>query len=490
MKITLKHLLLITVGFLITLNFVSCEDILSEDPKTFLSEDASFSSEGGAIASTLGIYESLRSGTYYGQRFFSATILHSDYAYGRGSYVPMGNYTMDATNVNRVGDLWTSIYASINRANIVINKVPEIDGINSSLANKLVGEARFLRALGYYHLVRLWGGVPLRLEPETSDFSLARSSIEEVYSQIIADLQYAEDNLPSTYSASDIGRATSWAAKTLLADVYLTRENWAESAAKAQEVIDSGLFSLVEVSSSDDFQTKLFGPDIPTHSEEILAIKYSIEQNNDSFLRFFHRSGPGYSEGGPHVYLGNLGSFISQGEWATEDSPDLRRNHTLYSGADTLYLDDNVQMLFRKFRGTTTNVSNDTPLLRYAEALLIFAEAESQLNDGPNAAAYEAVNMVRRRAYGMDTGTPSSEADFPSGMTAQEFREAILLERAKEFLGEGKRWFDLLRTNTAIDVAKEAGKTEITEKNLKFPIPQEEIDNNEALSQSDQNPGW
>src|SRR3546814_7219920 len=108
---------------------------------------------------------------------------------------------------------------------------------------------------------------------------------------------------------------------------------------------------------------------------------------------------PGYSKGGPHAILGNLDSFIGQGEWKNEQSPDLRRNNSLYSGKDTVYLNEAVQMLFRKFRGTKTDVSNETPLLRSPEALLILAEAESKHNGGTTADAYETLKKIPRQAY-------------------------------------------------------------------------------------------
>ena len=404
--------------------------------------------------------------------------------------MPHGNFSWNSVTFQRHELIWTAIYSSINRANIVIQNAPLVPAVDAAVRDQIIGEARFIRALGYFHLVRLWGAVPLRLEPELEDFAIGRTPVNEVYDQIIEDLQFGEVNLPVSYPASQVGRVTRWAAKTLLADVYLTLERWDEAAAKAKEVIDSNVYSLVRIATSDDFQTKIFGPDIPTHSEDIFSIKYSVELHNDSWIRFFHRPGPGYAFGGPHAIVGNLDSFIGQGDWQDETSPDLRRNHSLYSGADKAYLDANIKMLFRKFRGTTTNVSNDTPILRYAEVLLIFAEAESQANGGPTAAAYDAVNQVRRRAFGQDPAVAYPAADIPAGLSAQEFRDAVIMERAKELLVEGKRWYDLLRTGTAIEVSKAAGFSAIEEKHLKWVIPASEIDNNDALTQADQNPGW
>lgn len=468
---------------------VSCTDLLTENPGTFLNEDITFSTPDGAVSATLGVYQALRSSGYYGTSFIRNLVHHADYALGRGSQAPMGNYQLDATNINRIGEGWTAIYGKIYRANLVIERVPEVPGLEPAMGRQLVAEATFLRALGYYNLVRAWGAVPLRLEPETENFGIERSSESEVYAQIIADLQLAETDLPSEYPSTELGRATKWAAKTLLADVYLTLERWSEAAAKAKEVIDSGIYSLVRISTSDDFQTKMYGPDIPTNLEDILSIKYNVVENNDGFVRHFHKPEAGYAMGGSYGVLGNLDSFIGQGEWADENSLDLRRNDFLYSGSDTQYLDNVVKMLFRKFRGTSTNVSNNFPLLRYAEVLLIYAEATSQAAGGPTGESYDAINQVRRRAFGQHPALPYPLADIPEGLSAEEFRDVLMLERAKEFLCEGKRWFDLLRTNTALEVIQALG-LQITEKNLKWPIPDQEIDNNSSLTHDDQNPGW
>jgi starch-binding outer membrane protein, SusD/RagB family len=466
-----------------------CEDILTEEPKTFLNEDIIFSSEEGVLAANYGTYESLRDQWYYGRWVPVFLIQTSDVAFGRGSQVPNGNFQWNSVVFERQENIWGSIYSSINRSNIVIQKIPEVSTISSELANQIMAESRFLRALGYFHLVRLWGDVPLRLEPELVNFDIERTSSQLVYEQIIEDLKFAENNLPVSYPSSDLGRATRWAAKSLLADVYLTLERWSDAAAKAKEVIDSDLYSLVPVENSEDFNTKIFGIDIPNHSEEIFSIKYTVELHNDSWIRFFHRN-PEYAFGTTHAILGNLQSFIGQGDWKDESSLDLRRNAFLYSGEDTVFLTGSVEMLFKKFRGKNPNLSNDTPILRYAEVLLIFAEAESMAKGGPTAEAYEAINMVRRRAFGKAIKIPFPEVDLPSGMSSVEFRDAVIMERAKELLVEGNRWYDLLRTNTAIEVCKAAGFSAIEEKHLKWVIPQSEIDNNDALTQNDQNPGW
>lgn len=492
MKTLLRSPIIKKLGllFVLVVLFAGCDSILKEEPKTFLSEEAVFSNEAGVDAATKGIYASLRSFSYYDRWFTAMVEMHADYVNGRGSQAPVGQYQLNAQNIGRIGSMYGAIYESINRANSVIEGVPDID-MDPNLKNQFVGEARFLRALGYFNLVRLFWGVPLRTKPTKgfADVDLLRASEDEVYSLIIEDLQFAENNLPNSYDQSNHGRATKWAAKSLLADVFLTRERWSDAAAKAKEIMDSGEFSLVRVSSSEDFHTKMFGPGVTSYPEEIFSIQYT-PSIPAGWLGWLHKPAAGYSSGGVFAWWGELDAFIGQDEWATEDSPDLRRNNSLYHGQDTVHLDAEISMLFSKFRGSPGDEGVDMPIMRYAEPILIFAEAESQAKGGPTAEAYEAVNMIRRRAYGKDPNSADpGGADLSTGLSAEAFRDSVLLERAKEFIMERKRWFDLLRTDTALEIIQGLGKP-ITEKNLKWPIAQEEIDNNGALTQADQNPGW
>lgn len=502
MKI-LNNILRIILFILILLPMIlqSCDKtFLDEKPRTFLSEGAIFDTKEGAIAATTSIYQPWRSGNLYGRWIIGILEMSSDYLFGRGGQAPLGSYSYDATVRGFIGGIWVGNYQVINRANILIQQIEQkdISGVDANLRNRLIGEAKFNRALAYFHLVRLFGDVPLRTKPETVNLAIARTSEAEVYSQIINDLEFAEANLPGSYPANELGRATRWAASSLLADVYLTIGNYGDAAAKAKEVMDSGHFSLLEVQVPEDFQ-KIFGPDVVTHPEEIFSIKNARIPGlgtGGGFMASQHRGGSGYHLGANwHAWYGNFNSWL--GDWVNElDSPDpdLRALDWLYNGPhDERFLDDFIVMLFKKYRDTESDpAGNDIPILRYTEVVLIYAEAVSQANGGPTTEAYEAVNMVRRRAFGRDMNQPDPDVDLPAGLSAQEFQDEVLLERAKEFVMEGKRWYDLLRTGTALEVIRASGpiKANIQERHLKWPIPSEEIDNNEAMSQADQNPGW
>ncbi len=474
----------------------ACEDALVEEPRIFLSQETVFSSRAGAVAATMGIYEPFRENDLYGWWLLGNLEFWSDTMFGRGSQANASRYQLASRGIGRIGLIWRGAYNVINRANIVIQQLEtkEIEGVDANLSSELIGEARFLRGLAYFHLVRLFGDCPLRTEPETDQTQLAisRSPASDVYAQIIQDLEFAENNLPNV-NYND-GRATRWSASGLLAIVYLTRSEWAASAAKAKEIMDSGLFSLVEVTVPEDFQ-QIFGPTVITHSEEIFSLKHArIAGLEFEPLWLMHRAGSGYSLGGnAFAWFGNPDSWL--GEWIKEiGGPDLRTTDWMYNGPqDEQFLSAEIPMLFKKFRDTESELpGNDFPVVRYTEILMIFAEATSQANGGPTPEAYEAVNMVRRRAYGRDINVPDPEADLPADLSADQFQDEILLERAKEFIMEGKRWYDLLRTGKTLEVIRASGpgKAAIEEKHLKWPIPSEEIDNNSAMTQSDQNPGW
>jgi len=471
------------------------EQALDEEPRTFLSKNAIFSSKEGANAATLGVYEPLGTDNMYGWWLLGCLEMTSDYIYGRGSQAPIGIYSWDATAVNRIGNIWVGCYEVISRANLVISELEnnQIDGVDSELSNSLMGEARFLRALSFFHLVRLFGDVPLRLEPAKLDFALAKSPVAAVYDQIIMDLEFAEQNLPGSYPTDQLGRATKWAATSLKSKVYLTLEQWDAAASTAKQVIESGEFSLLEVTIPEDFQ-EIFGPAVLTNSEEIFSIKHArIPGLGFNALWLMHRAGSGYSLGSnAHAWFGNLETWLA--DWIDQiDGPDLRPKDWLYNGThDEQFLSDEIPMLFKKFRDTESDPpGNDFPIIRYTEVLLIYAEAEAMAN-GPTEEAYRYFNQVRRRAFGRNINTPDPESDVATGLSAQQFQDLILLERAKEFVMEGKRWYDLLRTGKTLEVIRASGtnKARIEERHLKWPIPAEEIDNNDALTQQDQNPGW
>lgn len=484
----MKNKLIIIMMFGFTM---SCVDPLNEVPVDFLSKNNFYQSEADAESAIAATYATLTGDSYFTIWFMALIEINSDYVDGRGSQANISLYQgLDNTNQTRAFNSYSEMYSGINRANTVIANIPEIE-MDEGKKRRIIAEAYFLRALFYSHLVKCFGGVPLRLE-ETIDLSgiaAPRASMNEVYQQIINDLEVAIPDLPNNVPNNEAGRATSWAAKMLLADIYLTTENWTLARNVSDDVITNGGFSLVEINQPSDF-LQIYGPDVVTHSEDIFSIQHS-ETNGTQVPNFLHRFPGIYSAGGVFAWLPNMNSYLK--DWSDED---LRKGFNLYTsyevGGETIELPSTSPVLFRKYRDQSSACGgchrNNLPLYRLSEALLIYAEASNELEGGPSSLALERINQVKRRAYGYDP-LSSSPIDYSMNMTQGEFKDAVLLERGFEFILEGKRWFDLKRTGRTRQAIESTGKS-FNDISLLFPIPLDEINNNPALTPEDQNPGY
>lgn len=479
----------------LTLLFTSCEGLLEEVPTDRLSQENFYKSKEDLIAALNAVYAQVRGANSYGTNYPAQLNGMTDFCISRGTQIPVSEFQgLDGTNIGRTDVIWRDLFQSINASNIVIQTVKAVN-ITEAEKNAIEAEARFLRALNYYNLVRNYGGVPLRTTPigEVSQVRGKRASVDEVYKLITDDLQYAEINLPKTVTSGQAGRPTQFAAKLLLASVYLTRENWALARDKADEVIKSGLYSLVEVKTSDDFE-KLYGADLTTTTEEVFYIKYArITGQGWGYPSYQHPADGPYTTGvRAHFTLPTLPLIKN---WSDKD---LRKDYNLYSsytnrsGKLTTF-PTAEPICFRKFRDTPANpAGNDFPILRYAEALLIYAEAVSQANNGPTAQALESLNKVHRRAYGYPSGSVSPVDFTLEGQSAASFRELVMTERAYEFMMEASRWYDLKRLGVAKlkEIIKTARGKDVKDAHLFWPIPKQEMDNNPDLTPADQNPGY
>jgi hypothetical protein len=314
-----------------------------------------------------------------------------------------------------------------------------------------------------------------------------RSTVDEVYSLILSDLDYAEGKLPD--SSDQVGRPTKWAAKTLLADVCLHLKRYQEARDKAAEVIASNKFSLVPVSSVEDFQEKVFGPTLVSTSEEIFYFKYSRQAGQGNYLMWIinHEATGVFKYGGAYAVFADAANPLYQ-NW---DDNDLRKG-----------LLQNVDFGVRPTTLVTTKFGdkeppnqngggNDDPVYGYPDLLLIYAEAANAVANGPTAEAMEAVNKVHRRAYGYDSET-SSPIDFQlADYNVNSFLDLVLRERLYEFNFEGKRWHDLKRTGKARDFVLTNKGITVEDACFLWSIPVSEMNYNKALDpKNDQNPGY
>lgn len=475
----MKYIAIIGLGALMVCG--ACSDTLEEKPQAIAVE--TFYNNANEIESGVNaIYAPLRS--CFRDQYPCMLEESSDYIYGGlGSWEPPSTYQgLNSTNQSRVSGAWGSLYQAIRNANIMIAAIPNAQNASEADQQKYMGESRFLRALAYFHLVRNWGAVPLRTESNLDEIEIDRSPESAVYELITSDLEYAASALPAT--ASVAGRATAGAAKLLLADVHFYLNNYEKAAQLTKEVIQSKQYSLVEVSTWEDFDN-LFGANIVTTPEEVFYLKYH-EQDGFSFAVYCH----GGNIAGEYIIPAGYNVLISRTDYCTyqqQNDNDLRKSLWYeYEGG----LCGPGTLLIRKYIDREgLSPRNSFPLYRYADCLLLFAEASCR-TAGLNAEALEALNQVHRRAYGHPSTQPSP-VDFKlADFTKESFIEQCIEERGYETVGEAKRWMDLKRLGK--DEAKRYVKLhrgmDIAESHWLWPIPTSELNFNKAITT--QNPGY
>ncbi len=466
----------------------SCSKMLDERPQTIAAEN--FYKTPVEIESGLNaIYETVRYLSTFGGFYILQQEINTEYMFGRGSFSPMNSYQgLDGTNIGRITDTWNNFYKGIRNANLIIQKAP-LANITEAEKLRYVGEAKFLRGLYYFHLVRNWAGVPLHTEYNMDSVNLKKSSAQEIYELIESDLLYAETNLPDNPRL--VGTPSKWAAKTVLAELFLTLQKYDLARKAAWEVIQSNKYSLVGVSMADDFE-KIFGRDANNTSEEIFYFKYSSKVSGQGYqyLAYLHATKTtNFPPGGfATIYSDSLNPFLSN--W---DRNDLRYGFTWYASNINIKPSTVLCKKFSDRQATIPSGNNDYPLYRYADLLLFYAEAEARVNNGPTADAVEKLNMVRRRAYGKPAATadPLIDIKLTDYPDTDAFIKRVVLERGYETVGEGKHWFDLKRLGIAQQVIQEVEGLTMAEKHLLWPIPPREFNGNTALHPTlDQNPGY
>lgn len=483
MKMKINRVYTIGCLLLSSVLWVSC-DALDESPKSMVVENF-YSSPEEVQTATNAIYHSLRSGECMAV-YEATTECLADYAYGRGSWAQIGEYgKLNDTNISRVSLIWKWFYLAVRNANLVIQRSPTGD----PTIDVFVAEAHYLRAFAYFHLVRNWGSIPIRSEKNISEISVPKSSVEDVYKFILADLEIAEKGLPD--KQEQIGRPAQWAAKTLLSDVYLQMEKYAEAAGKADEVIKSGKYTLVKVASKADLQENVFGPALTSTPEEIFYLKYSnVAAGQANYLLWItnHASTGGFPFGGAYAVYGMSDNQV----FTSWDDKDLRQQlwHSAEFGLGA------KTMVTTKFidKGAVSQSGggNDDPVYGYSDLLLIYAEAKAMEAGKATSEAMEAVNQIRRRAYGLDPQVASPiDYKISDYASADAFRDLVIKERGYEFQFEGKRWLELKRTGKAKQIIKATKDIDVSEYSYLWPLPIDEMNYNTALDPAkDQNPGY
>ncbi|MBV6642991.1 MAG: RagB/SusD family nutrient uptake outer membrane protein [Cyclobacteriaceae bacterium] len=458
----MKNLILIIAIVSVT----SC-DFLDETPKDFLSPANFYETEDDAIAAVNAVYDQLG---YYGNMWQLGERPSDnleDGPVGRDVSLELHTFTWNsATGI--FGSVWQQLYRSINLANTALEQLPGVE-MDENLKSRLIGEVKFLRALNYFDLVRNFGGVPITTSSTASFDNLftTRNTIDEVYDLIIEDLEDSEVTLPLNYSSNDTGRATRGAAKALLARVLLYYGDFSGAAQKAKEVIDSGEYDLF--TNVDD----LWKVANENGLEHIFSVQYHAGIQGSGFSSSFA------IRGGEPPLTGFSTAIVRQGLLDSFDPSDERRaasvleSYTFPDGTVKTY-DPHVWKFYDETAIDPTEGSTNWPVIRYAEVLLIYAEALNENNGGPNQEAYDAINEVRDRA-GLN--------DLPTDLSQAQFRDAALDERRWELCFEGHRYYDLKRMGQLNTKMSVLGIT-VEEKHQLYPLPLRELDANPNLVQN------
>lgn len=479
----------------------SCKDFLNESPQGNLTQEFFPSNENEALLATNACYSTLRNWFFHSGGYPILDIM-SDDAY-KGS-----NPTDQANNLNAFDDFtytpgqdgidrwWNALYEGIKRTNVVIEKVPSLP-IDDAKKAALVAQAKFLRGMFYFDMVRAWGGVPLVLDTNPP-LTLGRATEAEVYTVILDDLTYAVANLPeqSALASIDYGRATKGAAQALLARVYLFKGDFTNAEKYALDVITGGNYSLDpsfghtfsiygQYNSESIFEIGALGKDGSDNGGDQYANNQGVRGTPNrgwgfnrpsiDLMNQFELNDPRKDE--TIIFLGEvLDGVTILGDGNTPD--------VTYSDPPTNSIIKEIECYNQKvwIPGTSTaeQWGHNRRLIRYADVLLMAAEALNE--NGKSAEALPYLNAVRARAR------EGNNAILPDVTTTDKtaLRDLILRERRSEFAMEGSRFFDLVRTGKAESVLGPLGFK--ANKHEHLPIPQTEIDISQGAIK--QNIGW
>ena len=503
----MKHKIFIIGALVGVAMFTSCSK-LEEKPYGLINSQTFFKTPQDAEAGIIYAYSILPEVGYYGRGWIIITELPTENLTQKGD-AGVSNFELDeirTTSTNSdLDNIWTYIYRGIARANAVIINVPNTPSMPDAQRDQIVGEARFLRALHYFNLVRLFGEVPIRenVIETAGQIPVAKSSLKEIYDLIISDLKQAEQNITVTRISE--GRANKVAVQALLAKVYLQMASSKASNSPGYDFVSSAddmyaqaksyAGKVVNEQSTFTFTNNL--PDI--YNTEIYKKAATSEHIFDAAVdRTGDREGSfsklpnmflladrpmtipydATNPTSPTIDIGlGWSHFRTESAIYNAFAPSDKRKSQLIvssykSGGTTYTLDINSSSrpFSRKYIDPLRigdASSANTPILRYSDILLTYAEA-----CGPTPDGYSALQKVRDRA-GLGSINPA--------LSVQAFRDAVVEERSFELAFEGQRLFDLRRTNSVEKVLKDKYGKSITSGAYFFPVPQREIDNNPLM---------
>jgi len=499
---------------------ISCEGFLEEDPRALISPETFFASENDARQAVNGIYAILKNNSIYGQ-------VGLDHFYDNGADIiepnrsanfvePIGNYSMNEALADvsvqkmSVSDTWKDLYRTILNANVIIERVRDNKSITPAAQTDIIADATFVRALCYWHITNLWGDAPYYTETLTLEeiSQLGRTDEAIIIDGILADLQFAQDNLQSSYGGADRGRASKWAAAIITAKIHMKQQNWQAGLAKCLEIINGSDHELLPT------YAEVFDPANEYNAEIIWSLDFAKDITGQFDPAFPGAAFAGNSNWRPSMFNPRLrdeplntsergalrdaltangeafngtGLQIASKDFA-EKFPlnDLRRPLNVldnYLGFDLVFPYMPKFMNLSLETSPRFNHSDNRMVFRLADVYLMAAECENELNGPTN--AYQYIHPIRERAY-------ETQGEWElKGLSQQEFREAIYDERKWELAGEAHRRYDLIRWGILLDVVQNLEyrfwkpNENIRPYHVLLPIPLQELELNPALLESD-----
>lgn len=485
---------------LLALSSIACNHMLDVKPAAFSSGENYYQTEQQVLRAVNGAYSTLQA--LYTSDFWALTEMSADntnYQYdasdrGAQQREEIDEFLITSSN-NYVNTIWAQLYRNINQCNVILSRIDDVPFEQETTKLQYAGEAKFLRALHYFHLVRLFGSVPLITEEATDPagaFTPTKATVDEVYAQIITDVKDAVAGLPPTYTNSaDIGRATKGAALTLLGEIYLTRKDYPTAVTTLQQVLTLG-YSLAPLYGDN------FDPAKKNSPESVFSVQFNagLETESSNYIFVF---GPRNGKKDLTGYNGLLGgnNIPTPGIYNAYEVNDKRKNESifLYDSPSNAPFQEAAAFggkmpLIKKFYhppyARDGRANENWPVYRYAHVLLMLAEA---INEAGGGDPYQYINPVRVRAGLLPL----------AGLGQAAFRDAVQHEQRVELAFENHRWYQLLRTGKTVEVMTQHGTEEkarltrlssasynIAPFKLLFPIPDREI----RLNGFEQNQGW
>jgi len=468
------------------------KNFIELSPISNANEDNFYKTEDDYTNAIYGAYAVLKSQGVYSDYMQLVGDLRSDNT-EMGTTASTRSYFFDLSKFNVqasspiVESIWNDNYTGIRNANAILDKIGDA-AISQAVKDRITGEAQFLRGLFYFNLVRVFGRVPLvskSLKTIAEAYALGRADTALVYDQIVADLTAAEGILPVIVKGEE-GRATKGAAGALLGKVYLTRHDYVHARDILNKLITSNQYNL-QTNYADLWDAKK-----KNSVESIFAVQFLANisaPTGASFTeRYFPYQYPLFSfsttGGGYDIPTTDLIGAYEAGD--TRKAASLRESYVNKNGATVTGLQGRFEYKFHDEPIKSGGSNDNWPVLRYADVVLMYAEAINEISFEPGGAAFTWLNRIRQRA-GLPDKTVNNSNPALKVASQNDFRLAMEQERRVEFAFEGHRWFDLVRTGRAVAVLSPKVQGGVTPAQTVLPVPLSQIDVNPA--KIDQNQG-